>query len=259
MITDDLHEHHEVPSEGKEGRRKKRLPAPPKSIVPIRCSDKRGAEHWDAQRARDLANFPSPFRMLLLGPPNTGKSTLIKNIIMHIRPRFKEVYVVHPDAHVSHEYDDLEPTEKFTDIPPLEFWDNDGPYIKRALVIDDLEYTSATKQRLHDLALTFRYCSSHKGLSVFLAHQSWFDTPLIVKKMSNIYTVWKPRARNELTMIENRVGMPQDSMKEIFNTIARGPMDSICVDLTRSSPAPLRVNIWYPVVMRDQEEDGEEE
>ena len=228
---------------------------PPKEIVPIRCSDKRGVEHWDEKRAKDLADFPSPFRMLLLGPPNTGKSTLIKNIILHIRPRFKEVYVVHPDADVSREYDDLEPTEKFTDIPPLEFWNNnEGPYVKRALVIDDLEYTAATKQRLHDLALTFRYCSSHKGLSVFLAHQSWFDTPVIVKKMSNIYVVYRPRARNELAMIENRVGLPQDSMKEIFDTIATGPMDSICVDLTRDSPAKLRVNVWHPVELAEQED-----
>ena len=56
-------------------------------------------------------------------------------------------------------------------------------------------------------------------------------------------------------MIENRVGLPQDSMKEIFDTIATGPMDSICVDLTRASPAKLRVNVWHPVDLAEQEED----
>ena len=99
MNVDDLCDDQTVEKVTKP-RKGKRLPMPPKEIVPIKCADKVGVEHWDEKRARDLANFPSPFRMLLLGPPNTGKSTLIKNIILHIRPRFKEVYVVHPDADV---------------------------------------------------------------------------------------------------------------------------------------------------------------
>jgi hypothetical protein len=128
--------------------------------------------------------------------------------------------------------------------------------VKRAVILDDLEYTAANKQRLRDLAMLFRYCSSHKGLSIFLAHQSWFDTPIIVKKMANVYVVWKPRARNELAMIENRVGLPEGTMKDLYKTLATGPMDSICVDLTRGSPAPLRLNIFQPIEMVEEPDEA---
>src|SRR4051794_28078512 len=51
--------------------RKSRDP-PPQAIVPFDSSDKRLKEKWTAERAKDLANLPCPFRMLLLGPPGGG-------------------------------------------------------------------------------------------------------------------------------------------------------------------------------------------
>ena len=248
MQTSELHEHAGDEPERKE-RRKKRLPCAPKVLMPIRCADKRGNEHWSDERARDLANFPSPFRMVILGPPNRGKSTLAKNIILHQRPRFKEVYVVHEDAEYSHEWDDLEPTETFGEIPSLDFWCqlDEGPYTKRCVVLDDLEYVRASKARLQNLAILMRYASSHKGISVIAAHQSWFDFPIIAKKMSNVLVVYKPTARNELGLIENRCGLAPGAMHGIFATRATGFYDSITVDLTKDSPAPLRVNLFQPI------------
>ena len=121
MDADELHDHQEIEDETKTKRKKKRLPMPPKEIVPIRCADKLGVEKWDEERAKDLANFPSPARILLIGSCGVGKSTLIKNLIIHARPRFKEVYLIHEDAHATKEYDDLEQTEKFDEVPPLDF------------------------------------------------------------------------------------------------------------------------------------------
>jgi len=72
-------------------RKKKRLMAPPKEIVPIKCADKVGMEKWTPDR-KDIGNFPSPARILLLGPPGVGKSTLIKNLILHARRGFKRYF-----------------------------------------------------------------------------------------------------------------------------------------------------------------------
>jgi hypothetical protein len=250
-----LHEHLEIPIDENEIKKRKKKPIPkaPNEIIPIRCADKKGVESWDTHN-KDLANFPAPVRILILGPPNVGKSTLIKNLIIHARPRYKEVYLIHEDAKYSKEYDDLEPTEKMNDIPELEFWEYEGPYIKRCVIIDDLEYTGANKDRIRRLAVLFRYASSHKGLSVILAHQSFFDVPIIAKKMSNVFIIYKPMARNELSMIENRVGMPLGMLDELFDTVATKFNDSICVDKTKGTPAPLRLNIFQPIEINESNE-----
>ena len=236
-----------MPRRKKPKKPKKRIPKPKNVIQAIKNPDKVGAESWTPKRAKDIGNFPSPSRILLLGPCGKGKSTLIKNLIIHQKPRFEEVYLIHQDAGVTKEYADLECTEEMNEVPDIDFWNYDGPFRKRAVIVDDLELTAANKERLKNLALMFRYVSTHKGLTVYFAHQSFFDVSPLVKKMSNVYVLWPPRARNELSMIENRVGLPDGTLKDLFATVATKHYDSICVDMTKDSPCKLRLNIWQPI------------
>ena len=225
----------------------------PQSIVPFQCSDKVGREEkWTSKRCCDLGNIPSPSRVLLIGPPGGGKSTMVKNLIVHQKPHFDEVFVVHPDE-ASTEWDDLEPTETMGEIPDLEFWnelpseDEDGNPLKRAIVLDDVEFVSSNKDQQRNLATLLRYCSSHKFLTVYICHQSFFDLPPLAKKMANVFVVWKPRARNEVGLIENRVGLKKGALKALFQELAPGPRDSICVDHTHGSPARLWLNVFEPI------------
>ena len=252
MDVGQLHDHQEVEKEVRR-RKKKRIPRAPKEIVPIRCADKVGAERWTPER-KDIGNFPSPARILLLGSCGVGKSSLIKNLIIHARPRFEEVYLIHEDAHATKEYDDLEPTDKFDEVPPLEFWNYDGKYKKRAVIVDDLEQTAANKERLKNLAIMFRYASTHKGLTIYFAHQSFFNVMPLIKKMSDVIILWKPKARNELSMIENRCGLEDGTLKELFKTIATKHRDSITIDLKEASPAPIRLNVWTPIDLVQDED-----
>ena len=243
----------------KTRRKKKKLPRPEKSIQAIRNPDKVGSESWNSKRVKNIANFPSPARILLLGPCGVGKSTLIKNLIIHQRPRFQEVYLIHQDAGITEEYKDLECTDELNEIPGIDFWNYEGPFIKRAVIVDDLELTSANKERLKNLAILFRYASTHKGLTIYFAHQSFFDITPLVKKMANVYILWKPRAYNEISMIENRCGLKKDTLKDIFKTIAKEHRDSICVDLTQNSPAKLRLNIWNKIELQSDDSDSDDD
>jgi len=234
--------------------------AVPLAVVPFGCSDKRIHEEWTAERAKDLANFPSPFRMLLLGPPGGGKSTLIKNLVIHQRPRFDEVFIVHQDSATESqavgttEYDDLDATAIMSEVPGLDFWnavcaqdDPKGRPVKRLVICDDLEMKGASKDRLKNLGILVRYASSHKGFSVCIAHQDFFGLPPLLKKVANVFVLWKSRARNEMAYIDDRCGLDKGTLKELFRTIATGPRDSLCIDHSFNTPAPLRLNIFQPI------------
>jgi GTPase SAR1 family protein len=230
---------------------------PAQGIVAFRNGDKPTEEAWNERRSRDIGNFPNPSRILLLGPPNVGKSTLVKNLIIHQRPRFDQVFVIHLDAGVSRDYDDLEPTAMLDDVPPLAFWsdlpdrDEKGHRIKRCVVVDDLEMTHAHKERAKNLGILFRYASSHKNMTVYMCHQSAMDVPPLIRKMSNVWVIWRPRGRNELQTIENRVGLPAGELTLLFDAVAPEARDSICVDLSLHSPARLRLNIWQVIELDD--------
>ena len=237
---------------------KTRAKKPPKKIIALKNKDKKGHESWTPNREKDIGNFPSPSRVLLIGSCGVGKSTLVKNLLLHARPKYQEVYLIHEDAEFSKEYDDCDLTEKLSEVPPIDYWEYEGPFIKRCVIIDDLELTSAHKERLKNLAIMFRYCSTHKGLTIFFCHQSWFDLPPLIKKMANVFIIWKPRATNEINLIENRVGMPKGLLSELFAAAAPNHRDSICIDMTEKTPAPLRLNIWQELQL-ESDSDSESE
>ena len=55
-------------------RRKRRLP---NKLIVLKNKDKAFHEKW--YEGRNILNIPHPARFLLLGPPNSGKTMIIKN------------------------------------------------------------------------------------------------------------------------------------------------------------------------------------
>ena len=80
-----------------------------------------------------------------------------------------------------------------------------------------------------------------------LAHQNFFGLDPEIKKNANIFILYKPHSRKEITCIEDRVGMDKGQLKEIFKKYCDDEHDSICVDHTKRSPARLRLNVSTPI------------
>jgi GTPase SAR1 family protein len=239
-------------------KKKKRVPRLPRQLLAIQNGDKPCLERWDERRSRDLANFPNPSRILLVGPPNSGKSCLVKQLVMHQSPRFDEVFLVHLDAGHTKDYADLDVTAEMPDIPTLEFFNalpthnpDTGKRIRRAIIVDDLELTHATKERAKNLAILFRFVSSHAPMTVYYATQSYFDIPPLVKKMASTFILWRPRSNTELKLIEDRCGCDRGLLRHLFDSVCTTGWDNICIDHTDGSPAPLRKNLFEKIELVD--------
>ena len=208
----------------------------PKGIIAFKNADKAFHENWTP--GRDPLNIPHPFRGVLLGPPNVGKSTIAKNLLLHQDPPFKELFCIHCDAEYTKEWEDVD-AKMLSKIPtPEEF---EGK-VKTLVIIDDLEVKLLSKDQKRALDRLFGFVSTHKNISVILTSQDPFNVPALVRRCSNLWVLWKPTDLDSLKTVARRVSMPSHDMIEIFKNVMPEIYDSLWIDLTKKSPYPLRKN-----------------
>lgn len=233
----------------------KRYQAPTK-VIALKNRDKDGwHESWDKKSKKDIGSYCHPVRAIIVGPPGTGKSTLSKNLLLHAKPRYKEVFICHIDSDRSLEWKCVEPTMMLSEIPNIEFFDGKQ---KTLLIIDDFEFTASHKERLRNIAGLFRYGSTHCNLSIYLCHQSFFDIPNICKKMANLFCIYKPISKLETTMIANRIGMNPKTLKHLYKTIIPEHRSQLTVCLQENAPTKYAKDIWQPLEIHDSSDDDDE-
>ena len=210
----------------------------PKCIIPLPNADKAFHEKWDDKR--DMLNIPHPFRMLCLGPPNVGKSTIVKNILIRAKPEFEEVVVVHIDSEYTKEYNDLgDNVEILNEIPAPEDWEG---RVKTLVVLDDLEFKGMNKQQKRNLDRLFGFVSTHKHISCILCSQDAFNVPCVVRRCSNIYVLWKCPDLDSMAILARKANMKPAEMKNIFDNLMTNFRDSLWIDMTDKTLYPLRKN-----------------
>jgi len=226
----------------------------------IKNIDKDGGwmEGWTKNRS--LANFPNSSRLLFCGTSGCGKTLTMKNCFLATQASdkpFKKLYIICPDAEAEeNEWDDAEPDEIFDYVPELEMFDTKD---KKLLIIDDFEFKKMSPENEKRLTTLFRYTSTHKNLTIFCSYQSFFSTPILIRKLCNIYIIYKPKAKNELKTISNRVGVDYDFLKNCFRKYATKLHDSITIDLTNDTPAKIRKNLFEVIDYHSDSEDSEDE
>lgn len=235
----------------------KKLSKLPKKIIDIPNPDKTFHEEWAGEgkkTKRDLLNLPHPFRAVICGPPNSGKTLVIKNILLRAQPPFKECFVIHCDPEYTKEYDDVKATI-LDSIPAPNEWEGKK---KTLVILDDLDYKTINKdkEQAKNLNRLFGFVSTHKNISVMLTAQDCFNIPPSIRRMSNLFIIWKNIDTDSFKMIARKCGMHMDDFTRIFkDIIGDNPHNSLWIDLTKNSPAKLRKN-GYEVISEDTQ-DGE--
>jgi hypothetical protein len=222
----------------------------PKQLLPLPNADKEFHEEWDNER--DMLNIPHPFRAVFLGPPNTGKSTTVKNLLIRQEPPFEEVFVIHCDAEYTKEYDDVgEDVKMLSHIPAPDEWEG----IKKTLVIlDDLELKTLPKDQKKNLDRLFGYVSTHKNISVCLCSQDPFNVPPIVRRCSNLWVLWRCSDLDSMSICARKTGLKADAFNSIFSDLLLEKRDSLWIDMSNKTPYPMRKN-GYTII---EKQDGED-
>lgn len=218
----------------------------PKKILPIPCADKKFHEEW--QMGDDELNFPHPVRILICGRPNTGKSTIIKNILLRQDPPFRKVYVVHPDKDYTEEYKDVNGI-MLDSIPNQK----DPIFGKKKVVIilEDLEFKFMNKYELRNLDRLFGYASTHKNASIIVSVQDCFNLPPAIRRMSNVWILGKiDNDKASFQDIARRCGLDKDLFLKIYNDHIKDVHDTVWIDATKNSKYPLRINGYKMMPMK---------
>jgi hypothetical protein len=212
-------------------------------LIILGCGDKKNDEKWYA--GRNLGNIPKPFRILLCASPNSGKSMLIKNFALKADPLFDRIVVVCCSKDTT-DYDDLEPNIVLDKLPSLESFDRKK---KNLLIIDDYKPKNNIDKAMLDRY--FGFVSSHCNTCICMAVQDMFalNSPTI-RRMCNIYVVWKGSDENQMMAIGRRIGLGSKGgavLKQIFNDLDFQQHDSLMIDLTKDTPCKLRKNIYEKI------------
>lgn len=234
-----------------------------KKLKHLPNADKKTHENWS--EGRKLIDFPHPYRALITGLPNCGKTTSVLNILVGAKPVFDNIFIIHPetfDTNVEeekerlnanilipdctiNEYAGVKFTAGLTYFPSPTFFDNIQSK-KNLLIIDDIElknYVKGRPYRSSRINKLFSFTSTHRSLSIIITAQDPYSQLLpCIYRFCNVFVLYKFRDKNQVGVLARNVGMKKDMLDAMFE-LCKSNHDSICIDNTIDSPAPFRLNI----------------
>lgn len=208
--------------------------------------DKEKHEHWNARRS--LANIPRPYRCVAVGPPNSGKSTAIINLIANARPLFARIIVCSVDPEAKEWVHLCDNCEVYQEIP--DFKEVSGEDGHTLVILEDLMLTSYKGEQEERLDRLFGHGSSHRNITVIATSQDLYRLPVCVRRQSNVFLLWPAPDVASINSVTQRVGLKKGELLDLFRELCgTNVQDYICLDLTDGSPAPIRFKLDRPVIL----------
>lgn len=209
----------------------------------------------------------SSTRLLLSGPPNSGKRNLILNILFKMLPPPSCVHVCHFDSSNS-EYDALYENG----IPLIMYDHNDLPQtanieepdeIEEGAPEDEKEYLCDSNKRLSANPVIIldeitndilddenrkrferivNYIATHKNTFVICSIQSLLNIPPRCRRGFNNYALWKQSDQALNKMVATRAGVESNVLSDLFS-LCQTQYDFIYIDLEVTSDDPYRYRL----------------
>ena len=220
-------------------------------VIKNKDKDSGWGETWKSGQSPAL--IPHSFRLLSLGGCGRGKTNVLKQLFLKhqsTRRPFKHLYIITCDL-TSKEWDDCEPDEIYDEIPELDVFDTGE---KSLIVLDDYEQAGRDKTQKKRLTTMFRFISTHKNISLMCSYQSFFDCSQLLRKVCNVFIIYRPNSKQELVTIANRVSIDYEFLRKTFKEKCPDYYDFLVVDLTKNTPYRIRKNV-YEVLDYDSDDE----
>lgn len=187
----------------------------------------------------NLANFRRGFKMLISGRPSSGKTNLIKSLIIHQEPEFDEILICHIDKSTK-EYDDTD--GKMIDISELPEPDEIDTESKILVILEDADFDGVSRNNREKINKYLRYICSHRGLSLIIVCQDPFSVPPTYRKKIDVFILFRFDPTT-LAILAKKCETTKEEFKYLFEHHITGRHDCLCVDLT-GSPYLIRKNLF---------------
>jgi ABC-type cobalamin/Fe3+-siderophores transport system ATPase subunit len=213
----------------------------PNQLIKFKSSDKNWHQEPDYE---DLANCCSPVFCIITGNVNCGKSSLLKNLLVHKKPNYERIVVYSPLGEESNEYTDDLDCEMINEIPDFEYFDKE---IRNCFIIEDTDTKSLPKDERYKLGRFFGVYASHNNIDVYCITQNVYDLMPQIRRLCNICFLFRNHDIESMTSLARKFNIKQQDLKHIFNYMMQSKFDSLCIDETRDPEHRLRLNIFEKI------------
>lgn len=222
----------------------KPLPLPQKLIF-MGSGDK--SKHGCWNEGDDPLLLPRPFRCLLSGGVNSGKTTTILNILMR-DPINKKIFLIHAGGKATKDYDMMgRKNIKFIDSDSIpnaeEFVDMIGD-VPSSIIIEDLAFNGMKRVNRDNLDRIFGYVSTHSGdgwgTNVFITTQYFCNIPASIRDLCNVFIMYRMKNRDTLITTSRKLGIKKQDVIDLMDLLEG--RQALWIDATANSPYPIRID-----------------
>lgn len=209
-------------------------------IITIKNPDK--TQDVDRLDCESNARFSLPFRLCCCGSVNSGKTTIVLNVILQRQAKpikFDEIHIIH-GCMGSKEYDCINPTSIRHQIPHY----TDFPSDKRILLVfDDIEFTKMNKSDLRKIVEITRL-GSHLGISCIFSNQLFVRVPKSVRDNCNVFVLYRPIDLDSLNLIGRRIGLLKEKVNYIYDELLPEFHDSLTINYSKNAKYRYAKNLY---------------
>lgn len=208
----------------------------PNQIIHFKSSDK---DHHQEPDMNDLANCCTPVFCAIAGNTNCGKTSLLKNLLVHKQPHYERIIVYSPLGEATTEYSDVLDCELLDYVPDFDYFDRET---RNCFIVEDCDTKSLSKDERYKLGRFFGVYASHNNIDIYVISQNVYDLMPQIRRLANICFLFKNHDTESMSSVARKFNVNAQDLKRIFNSFSR--FDSLCIDNTRRPEYRLRKNIF---------------